>query len=217
MASAQDTLLNQVLSLPLIVEIKQDETIKRAAAIAAIPSVINEVLTSYTWPFMIGTSSTTSVANQSQYVLEGANQDARDIINVKYDSDLLQERNPVDMDEWLDERTLSDIEFWQTDGVVNGFPRIKIMATPDTAGDTIDYRYIKNNLDLEDVPDEFDFVLSRGIASYLHPSYYGVYEKAIKKMIDHFSVSGGGERVAQLDRHLIWLNNRRVNKMGWGG
>ena len=138
MALTQDGLLSQVLSLPLIVDIKQDETIKRSAAIAAIPSVIDEVLTSYTWPFSTGTSSTTSVATQSQYTLEGANQDARDIINVKYNTDLLQERNQVDMDEWLDERTLSDIEFWQPDGYVNNFPRIKILATPDTTGKTID-------------------------------------------------------------------------------
>lgn len=221
MAITISGLTQKVLSLLLVRKVDIDENQKRKAIQELIPTVIDEVLTSHLWDFVMdeATHSGGTIADEANYTFEGNNSDCRDVITVKYDDaeNVLEERDTIDMEEWLTDRTHNRVNFWIMDGRVNKFPRIKIIATPSTAGIQIKYRYAKNNVTLSDFPDEFESVLIAGLAAWMVPQYIPRFEKQIDKMIDNFSVSGGGDRPAKVDRYMVMLNNRRSRKYGWGG
>ena len=221
MSITTNGLISKVLSLPLVRAIELGDNEKRDTVQEFIEPVIDEVLTSHLWDFMLdeATFLNGTVKDQANYTLEGNKSDCRDIVTVKYGDaeNVLEERDPIDMEEWLTGRTHNTVNFWIMDGRVDKFPRIKIIATPGTANVQIKYRYAKNNVTLNDVPNEFEFVIVSGIASWLIPGYVRLYDRHIKKMISHHAVAGGHDRPALVDRYLVQMNNRRSRKYGYGG
>lgn len=216
----KDSIVDTVLMLPqirAIGEVSVDD--KRKAAEALFNSVKNDILITYDWPFAIYEATESTVADQASYLLKGAESDCRDIINVRYGDDdiLLDKRRRVDMDEYLDGRTISSVLFWMDDGYLDDYPKIKLVGTPSTAGETIRYRYRPKDVPLTRFPEQFEKAFILGIATGIVPSYNGLFNKALDRLIDNFDVGGGEDDQVKQDYLVVHRNNRRSTKFGWGG
>lgn len=184
-----------------------------------IEVALNEIVTSYEWDFVTDEASTVTVKDQAEYTLEGNNSDCRDVLNVRYNTnlDLLLKRSAIDMDEFLHLRTHSTTNMWYPSGRDDGFPQITIVATPGAAGKTIKYRYRRSNVQLSEFPNEFSYVLVSGIAKRLIPDFTPIFSQDLKKMIDHYSGVGGESTPARLDPTAIRRNNERSKLFRYGG
>lgn len=205
--------------LPEVRRIDLDPQVKRDSIEAWIQPTVDSVVVAYEWDFAMdeATFDGGTVLDEAQYVLEGNNDDAQEIINIKYDSDenLLQKMHPIDIDRFLDRKSYSTVSFWVPDDRVNRFPRVRLVATPDEAGKQIKYRYRKKNLTLTAIPDNYSGVIAMGVARNLVPGYEIRYDNELTKMIDNYRSTQADERVAHMDPVLKDLNQGRDRLFGW--
>ncbi len=215
----KDSIINTVLLLPIIKsmgEVTVDD--KREALEALFESVKSDILISYDWPFAIKESTKNSVVDQASYQLKGDDNDCRQIVNVRYGSSeiLLNKRRQVDMDEYMDGRTISTELFWLDDGFFDGYPKIKIVDTPD-AVEVIKYRYRAKDVPISVFPSQFEQAFIHGMSSSIEPSFLPLYKKAIDRLIDNYGYGGGEDDPIKLDPLVQYRNNRRSTKFGYGG
>lgn len=199
-----------------IQEVNVDD--KRKSCESLFESVISDILITYDWPFAIKESTEDSVADQASYQLRG-DDDCRQVINIRFGDDeiLLDKRRLVDMDEYSDGRTFSSELFWVEDGFFDGFPKVKIIDTPDASGDAILYRYRAKNIELSSFPDQFEKAFIYGIASAIEPQFLPLFNKSLDRLIDNYSYGGGEDDVMKQDPLVVYRNNRRSEKFGYGG
>ena len=213
----EQNIVSVVLMLPVVqgIEIPVDQ--KRDALRALMPGALDEVVMAYDWRFAIDKATESSVADQADYTLEGNNGDCRDIINVKYDGDLLTKMRQVAWDEYITDRTHTGVNTWIPTAPVNGFPTITIKATPSTADEDITYRYRRKNVPIQDFPDEFGFVLVSALTKRIVPEYTAVYDNDLEEMINRYAYGGGESDQIKQDPKVVAKNNRRSRLMGFGG
>lgn len=213
---------DRLLGLPELLALNLDASAITKSIDVYAPEVVREVATRYDWSFVLETHdhSGGTIASQADYTLLGRNDNARDIINIRYGDTLilLDERTPERQDEWQTQRSaLSGVWIWIPDGRDGKSPKIKLYGTPSTAGETIRYRYRRDNVTLQEWPVDFEFVIISGIASKLFPNRRGIFEDDIRIMIDRYESSGGEDDPVIQDPRIISANNRRALKFGYGG
>ena len=181
--------------------------------------------------FAVGTASTVTVASQSDYTLKGNQDDCREVINIVYGSDavLLDKVEGVqwDVDIELFESP-STPSVWYELQLDNGFPQVKIIATPSVADETLAYRYRRKNIPIEEFPDEWAFVLVDVIMMTLADvfkdkderlvmyDFEGKAERSIRDMVNNYRKEGGGTpKRIQIDTVARLANIRRNQKYGY--
>jgi len=183
--------------------------IKKEAA-DLISSAVREVATAHPWDFSTKETTIDSVANQSSYTLRGSGGDCFDIYNIKYgDSSLLDFKTPAAMDDILNRRTISAISYWVPDGRSSNFPVVKLVATPGTSGETITYRYYRNNVTLSEIPGVCDYLLEVALAKRFVSVLEVLYDKILVRAIGAYDRSGGETDVAVQDSEVVRANNAR--------
>lgn len=191
--------------------------IKKEAA-DLIPSAVREVATAYPWDFAIKETTIDSVKDQSDYTLRGSDSgDCLDIYNIRYEgsSKPLEFKTPAAMDDILGRRTISTISYWVPSGRSSKFPVVKIVATPSTSGETITYRYYRNNVTLSEIPGVCDYLLEVAVAKRFVSSLEVLYDKVLVKAIGAYDRSGGETDVAVQDSEVVRANNARFKLNGW--
>jgi hypothetical protein len=193
---------------------------KQEAIQSYIPIVVDEVsMANENFDFATDVCDYTggTVLNQADYTLRGNNNDCRAIINIRYgsDYDLLDEMRPVDLDEYLTDRSHTSTTIWVSHGRVDGFPRIKLVAAPTAAAEAIRYRYFKKNIPLTSFPEEFINVIISGVISKMVPEYKAIHLKDLSDMVNRYSPSGGADNPAKQDPETVRRNNSRFDRQGW--
>ena len=208
-----------MLLLPRIQQIQVDAQTKTDTVENWLQPTINEIGKAWEWDFVLYETLYTggSVSGTAQYALEGAFSDALEIITIKYgdDENVLKKMHPIDMDEYLHNRSHSSTDFWVPDGRQNGFPLVRLVATPDENGTQIKYRYRKRNISITEFPDDFMRTVALGIARNLDENLNGLYEDALEFMIDNYRATQVHERTVQLDPRLVASNNWKSSMHGY--
>lgn len=218
----QSDYVDSLLISPALVRKGENIEVVRNRILNIIPRAINRIISRHDFHFACGetTVSGGTVVDQSDYECPGADDDARDLINVRYgdDLDLLEKWSATDMDDlltWLGTQT--SIKAWvripnMTDRNV---PKIRLVATPDTAAETIKYRYRIKDISFVEYPDEWLHVLDEAI--FISLQMPNNFDREMLKMIDHYSKEGGGAQPVRLGperkNRMIELND----KHGYGG
>lgn len=206
-----------ILSLPPIRILEMADNDKRDAITNIFPLALSEVTLAYDWDFTLDIATESTVADQADYVLKGNKKDCRDIINVKYDDNLIEKMGQVAFDDFMVGRTNSNSNIWIPRGRKNGFPQITIATTPASSDIDMEYRYRKKNITFADFPDEFDYVIISAVLKHLIPDYTAQYSYDMKTMIDRHEYGGGESNVMRQDPRIIRGNNSRATKFGYGG
>lgn len=209
-------IITAVLTNPLVAGIKTIDAGQKRDAVAALFSVaLAEVTTAYDWDFAVDEGTTSTVADQADYTLEGNNSDCRDIINVKIGTDLLTKMRKVAWDEYIYHRSHTGVTIWIPAERVDGFPTITIIAAPSSADDTITYRYRKTAVGLSSMPDDFAGLIISALTKRLIPDYEQVYRIDLRNTIKRYSFGGGESDRIKQDPRTVVRNNRRANLMGY--
>lgn len=216
-------LVKIVEAMPDIRIIKMVAANKRKAIQQLVPVALDEVVVSYDWDFATDVADEDTVADQAEYTLRGNDTDCRDIINLRYGTTsdgfvLLDKKRPVDMDDFISNRTLTGVGWWIPFGRASGgFPKVKVFNAPSGSTNVLRYRYRKNNVSVNQFPENFKFVLIGAIVKRLIPAFDVVYQGDLKTMIDHYSMAGGEDMPAPLDPVQVARNNERSRMYGYGG
>ena len=215
----EQQIVDVVIYQPTIRAMQGEDNEKRRSIETIIPMVTDEISVSYDWDFVLAKAVETSVANQPDYVLKGNNRDCRDIINIRFgdNNKLLNKRDAVDLDEYLDGRTISTVMIWTPIARKFGFPQIKLTDAPDSSTDDITYRYRRKDVPLSEFPDEFLYVFISGVMKNMVPQFRGLFKDDINNMIRRYSGEGGEDDPAKQDPLIVYRNNRRSNMFGYGG
>ena len=214
-------LVNIVEAMPDIRIIKMVAANKRKAIQQLVPVALDEVVVSYDWDFATDVADESTVADQAEYTLKGNDTDCRDIINLRYGTTsdgfvLLDKMRPVDVDAFVSGRTVSGVGAWAPFGRASGgFPKVKILTAPSGSTNVLRYRYRRNDVTINEFPENFKFVLIAAVVKRLIPAFDAVYQRDLETMIDHYSMSGGEDLPASLDPVLIARNNERAGMYGY--
>ncbi len=180
------------------------------------PYAVDEIVNSHEWSFVIKKTSTTSVIDQAEYTLSGANNDARTIINVSYDSNEIERWRARDVDWKLSGRaTLTSVLGWYPSGrTKSGFPKIIIFGTP-SAAKTIDYRYTRNNMTLTEFPSAYGYVVASGVVKRLVPGYTKQFDEDLANMQRQDDGAGAEGIHPILPEVVVNRNNERAKLNGY--
>ena len=119
------------------------------------------------------------------------------------------------MDEFMTGRSITGIGFWVHDGRASGgFPKVKIYATPSSA-ETMTYRYLRNNVGIGDIPNQYSYVIVSAVLKRLLPSFSGQYEVDVRRMIDSYTRQGNSPMIVRRDPVAVKRNNERAGMNGW--
>jgi len=196
-----------------------DQTTKKNAITMYINVAVNEVATSHSWDFSTDEKATATVANQQEYTLRGKTNNCYNIINVRLgtynvDEVELTKLSPLTKDTFLSDRTISGTGYWSPNGRHSGFPKIKLYDTPTTVK-TMTYRYVRNDVGLGEIPDQFKHVIMSCVIKRMVPGFYKQYEKDINRMISQYDVGGHEPLIAKKDPTDKARNNERARLFGW--
>ena len=210
----QQTYREKLLSHPRLREWKIDETAKTAALNGAIENAGNRIATRYDFPFAVGIKEGETIAAQSDHVLKGKSSDAREIMRILFGTNgtLLEKLEfgeyrrtyPVTVNTTGSTR-------WVPIGEKNGFPHIRLLATP-AAATTITYDYRKKNVKVQDVPNIWGFVvIDLALDELAGQGSVAVGGRSLQLMVDDYSRGSGEENTIIMDKHTRRRNRARNN------
>ena len=176
-----------------------------------IPGVVSEVSMAHGWDFSLSETTSTTVADQGVYTLGGANKDAAGIYNIRIGTTLLRRITPNAMDEIQSRRTVTLVSYWQPAGRAGTLPKVELVAAPSDSGDTIDYRYWRNNVSLDQFPTGLYHLLEVALAKRLIASYEGLYDKVLSEAVSAYRGPQTGADTSGLDSEILRRNNERNN------
>ncbi|HET6455521.1 MAG TPA: hypothetical protein VFI02_14040 [Armatimonadota bacterium] len=192
---------------------EKDEAIN-ALIVPTIDSVVNR----HDFIWACGTHVESTVADQAEYTLKGKSDQCGDMINVKYGTKdlLLIKLLPTEADDKFSNITIpSAVTYWVHEGTSQGYPKIRLIGTPTSAGNDITYRYRRKELKPQEVPEHMAGDMANVILSELFPESRNLAqakERAILTMIRNDTKGGGEQRPAPKDK--TWrANNRRRNQL----
>jgi hypothetical protein len=190
---------------------KRDEIIEFYTALA-----INEISTRFDFTFVIGRDTFDTIANQTDYEIIGISNDCRQCVSIWYDLD--------DNGEVNDEE---NVEEWTEIGIQNGHPLIRLKDAPITTGLTVDYKYRRKNVPINEFPDEWISTLIAVFMNVLTDAFktedgqtiFGSFDKkseaAIVRMANYYRRSIGTYQRVQVDPETQNANRRRANLHGY--
>lgn len=205
--------LSDIQALPAYV---QDAAGREKALERHTIDVVDQIASIHDWAFVLAVDDDTTDGS-SEYTLEGANKDCREIINIRFgqtDFELLDKKSAVDMDEWLTGRNPSGTHWWFISGRGSGgFPKITLVDTP-AADYTIRYRY-RRKVKISDFPDELSELFVLKVAARLLPAYQELFLQELARVISRHEVGGGEDDPARKNYWIMLQNNRRAAKFGY--
>ncbi len=184
---------------------------------AQVNSVVNEVAGAYEWDFALSVGEKDSVTDQANYELTGNNNDNAQIHSVMYgdDNEMLTFKTMSSIDEMLTRLDVSGCYYWTLIERQGKFPRIRIVDPPSADGDTITYRYWRNNVNVGEFPITCDYLLVTAMAKRFSPSYEMVYEKALSDAIESYNRSGIKTTEVKMGSSLLRKTNKRHTLHGY--
>jgi len=178
--------------------------------------VVAQFVMAHDWDFACDEDSDTTVADTADYTLRGNNMDCRDIINVRYDSDLdvLDRLNVLSNDRRKPAKSGSGVYGWTWFKMsTDGFPVITIHNTP-TEAKTFKYRYRKKDITIGDIPDYFDYVVNALMKARFQDDYYSLSERFLKEAIHKYRGGGDDYETVRLNPTIEAGNIRRCQNQG---
>lgn len=162
------------------------------------PSVDRAVSVSDQFWFAIGEATYTILAaDDNTIILKGANNEARDIYQIKQGSTFLFQYEPFEFERLAQTDTpLTDtsapLKGWIRRPDQEGFPTVQIFPTPAT--DTVlTYFYLQNDVTLEKFPSQFHDVIAFGILTSLRSDLFRFdYRIRIHEMEQHYKSNRKG-------------------------
>jgi hypothetical protein len=214
MITVQD-LTKLIATLPEARVINADHQYWEQMVPTVVSSVLDEITSAYDFDFTLNEYSATSVAGTAEYELTGDDYDLRDIAGIRYGSDstVLQRMRALDAHDLLEnDPDLGGVRVWYQSGVnAQGFPKVTLIDTPSTA-ETIKVYYRKRNLELTNFPDDFGYVIARGVLAWVSQNHRLQFERALKRMIKRHKVGGKDYMMAQPDPHVA-VTNRVISDL----
>lgn len=209
-------IINALLVQPVIQKIDLTTAQKQDAIRAWISVAINEIATAYDWDFVTDSASTTTVDGTATYTLKGNNNNCQDIINIVYDNNMLEEYESLAMDEFLTGRSISGVQIWVHENRASGgFPIVRLHASPSEAK-TLTYRYLKKNIGIGDIPDQYSYVVLSAVGKHIIPDFVYQYERDLRRMIDSYKRGGNSPQYVRRDPEAVARNNERAGLYGYG-
>lgn len=183
-----------------------------------VSQVIAEIGTAYDFDFTLEDyGSVTSVADQTSYTIQGRNKDLRDIVAIRYGTELLDRIGRIDAYELQEVGgSLGGTVAWYQSDMVGDFPKVTLLDTPATGGTALNVLYRRRNIELGTIPDEFGFVIAQGVLSWLRPDRRILFERALKKMIKNHKRGGKDIDLVGVDPHITLTNNKIADLYGAG-
>lgn len=187
-----------------------------------LPVVVDRIIVSHDWDFACDVGTTTTVVGTSEYTLDGNAGDCRDIINIRIGTGrglVIERLNTLKTDrregseETTNPGTVSGYTVYGRS--TDGFPKIQLFDTPQEA-QTLTYRYRKNGLTVENIPDEFGFVVRDMVLGQFKPEYIPLGDRGLREMVDRYSLGGDEIDVVRQDP-IIEAGNVRRNNVLQGG
>ncbi len=207
-------IVNVIASLPGSKAIG-DKSYWEKVAPSYVNIVLEQVIAQYDWDFIMDEySDVTSVAGQADYTLKGKNNSLRDIVSIRYGTELtvLSKMRTLDADEALQNTpSLATVSSWyQALRSSQGFPIVTLIATPATTGAILRVRYRVKNIDLSRFPSEFDHVIAYGVLAWVDPNLVQLFNFQLKKMIKRYRVGGKDYQPVSFDPHIMRTNRKKA-------
>jgi len=225
--------IDRAIKRPAMAAWAADATEKGVALRAALYNALSQIALYVRPPYAKATHTVTVTSDASTYVLRGSGGDCLDIIEIT-DSDgrTIPEIGEKQYRESLRRGTsYSNTKNWYNAGESGGYPVVTFVDTPSDT-EVYTYRYHRNRVDADEVPEIWSWVVFRGIeadlfgaasvfsaqqqARAVDPSYYDHrFKMALKMMKDKYPARDGSERKSMMDRNWATMNRRRNNKYGY--
>lgn len=184
-------------------------------------AVMDEVVTSYDFDFtMREYSDLVTVANQSDYTVEGENGDCRDVVSVRLGSDKkpLARMRTLDVDVLSYLSALGGVTYWDPYTRTDYYPVIRLVPTPTAseAGQELWIRYRKKEIEITDFPSEFGYVLAQGVLAWIDPNRRRSFEARLRKMVRRYKAGGRDVQLMPIDPQRAVANEEIVDVYGAG-
>lgn len=169
-----------------------------------LPSILDDISQRFDWDFMLREYSTSTVANQAEYALQGAAQDLGDIVQIRYDDDeVLQNIRRLDAyDIVANNSTVGGVKMWYQSGVDGfGFPKVTLVDTPSSVK-TLKVLYRKKMADITKFPDHFQGLIVNAILMRLGVVSSGSWDNQLREKIRRHKSGGKDYNPAQIDPHM---------------
>ena len=88
-----------------------------------------------------------------------------------------------------------------------GFPIIRLLAVPGSGGTALHIRYRRNNVMLQNFPDEFGYVIALGVLGWVNPIMRRAFERQLKKIIKNHRKGGKDVQIVSINPHMVQTNN----------
>ncbi len=148
--------------------------------------------------FAIGeTTYTIAATDTNTIILKGANNEARDIYQIKQGSTLLYQYEEHEFERLAHTdtpltSTSAPLKGWIRRPDQEGFPTVQIFPTPASAT-VLTYRYLMNDVTLEKFPSQFHDVIVFGILTTLRSDLFRFdYKQRIDEMEQHYKSNRKG-------------------------
>jgi hypothetical protein len=213
-----DSIAQIITAIPEMRVVSADKDYWISVIGEVVEQVIAEIGTAYDFDFTLKDyGSVTSVADTAAYKLQGRNSDLRDIVAIRYGTELLDRIRRIDAYEIQESgASLGGTVAWYQSDLIGGFPEVTLIDAPGTSGVALNVLYRRRNIELGTIPDEFGFVIAQGVLSWLRPDRRILFERALKKMIKNHKRGGKDIDLVGVDPHIAMTNNKIADLYGAG-
>jgi hypothetical protein len=203
----QQDFINGIIIMPQFKAFQKDEVVIRGAIKAKLPRAINRVVLQHPFDFAVDITNVNggSVDGQSDYSCPGKDDDAMQILSVRYGDDL-DKLSKMSLSDFEDEETWLassgssvNIYAWAPLPTDDGTPKIRLLETPDADGDVIKYRYHRKNLTIEEFPEEWLYVVESALLACMEMP--NTFDADIREMLDHFDTPSGNPNPVRMSKY----------------
>ena len=217
----KDELINITLLHPSVRAIVGSTNAQKRVALEAMADLaVDKAAGEYTYDFLMSSSSTVTVANQSDYTLLGDKAPARDIIWVTYGTNglFLFERSELDVKRLISGSTGTlSTTVWHKLPKTEGQPRIRLIGTPSSAGKAINYGYRIRGVTIDLWPSDFAFVVVSHLVAMLVPAFLPVAVRDAAAMAANYDKGPAPRGAVPQDQGIVNANIARNRRFGYGG
>lgn len=167
------------------------------------PAILKAVTASTEFTFAIGLVTHTFTNTNSLVELTGKSSDARDVYTITWGSTkkLLRKYDEYEKDVSFSGTSITGTPFgWmRRENKGTDFPQVEILGAV-ASGDTINYRYLRNQIGIGDWPVSWGFVLVDQVLKRLNrPMFTTTAKESLNRMIDFYEAPKRGGHVALID------------------
>lgn len=184
------------------------------------PMAVSAVVTAHPWPFCMRESSFTTTKDEAYYELRGESRDCRQVYALYYgdDEEPMDRMDQEAIDNINTDREIVSVHYWTLVARDNSqFPRVRLWKTPDATGDTVAYRYWRNDVNIEEFPTDFDYLLQLSLARRLNNSLDRKYKAELMNVARMWQRARKGPNPVRQDPHIERANRRRASLYTWKG